>query len=220
MLAGVSSTLSLFAQNAPPGVDFDGTVLRDAATWSPDSGLWSIRSSSNPTQANGNPNVIQRVWGGTINGVRDVIVPGDYDGDGKTDIAVWRPSNGVWYVLRSSDGVEVDTVWGGVVSGVQQYIYAPSSRTLQGLSINNVSGTVQNPSNFLSGKPTRLLSNASYLTVDFGKEVGGIVTLQFSSNSAQNLQISSGRRELIREYRESVAKRLMGKGCVSFVSPN
>jgi hypothetical protein len=34
----------------------------------------------------------------------DVVVPGDYDGDGKTDIAVWRPSTGEWWVRYSSLG--------------------------------------------------------------------------------------------------------------------
>ena len=26
-------------------------------------------------------------------------MPGDYDGNGSTDKAVFRPSNGVWYIL-------------------------------------------------------------------------------------------------------------------------
>ena len=38
----------------------------------------------------------------------------DFDGDGRTDIAIWRPGEGegYWYIINSRDGSATSTQWG------------------------------------------------------------------------------------------------------------
>jgi hypothetical protein len=73
--------------------DFDGDGKSDLASYRPDTGIWEIAESSNPSS------ITSRQWGTP----EDIPVPGDYDGDGRADVAVWRPSNGMWYVSPSSN---------------------------------------------------------------------------------------------------------------------
>lgn len=73
--------------------DFDGDSRSDVAVWRPGSGVWHVQRSSNNSYS-----ALQ--FGGASFG--DVPVPGNYDGDRKTDYAVYR--NGVWYILQSSNG--------------------------------------------------------------------------------------------------------------------
>jgi hypothetical protein len=64
----------------------------DLAIWRPSSGEWWIYSGSQQTTV--------AAWGVAT----DIPVPGDYDGDGKTDFCVFRPSEGMWYIVNSSTG--------------------------------------------------------------------------------------------------------------------
>ncbi len=76
--------------------DYDGDGKTDAAIYR--NGLWAIYNSSN-----GSNTIL------TFGQAGDIPVAADYDGDGKADVGVYRPSNGAWYLLRSTQGFSAIT---------------------------------------------------------------------------------------------------------------
>lgn len=99
----------------PVARDFDGDGKTDPAIFRPgtapgDQATWWIRKSTTNTDL-----VIPFGTTGDGTNTLDTPVPGDYDGDGKFDLAVYRvglsPANTFIY-LRSSDGQVVYQPWG------------------------------------------------------------------------------------------------------------
>ena len=92
-------------QPAPGDYDGDGkfdiTVRRDSTN------EWIIKQSSN----NQNASLVFPTTTLTLQAT-DLSVQGDYDSDGRTDAAIWRPSNGVWCIRKSTDSsIRIDQ-WG------------------------------------------------------------------------------------------------------------
>lgn len=69
----------------------------------------------------------------------------------------------------------------GAVSAAQysQYILTPNSRTIYPTSVYHVNGTVTNASSVLGeGQGSAIFNGPSAVTYDFGKNIGGVVTLR------------------------------------------
>jgi dipeptidyl aminopeptidase/acylaminoacyl peptidase len=93
------------AGDIPTPGDWDGDGKADLSVYrgGEQSTFYYRASMANPNQT-----LTSIPWGTS----GDKPVSGDYDGDGKTDAAIFRPSNGTWYVLKSSDGQVLATVFG------------------------------------------------------------------------------------------------------------
>ncbi len=82
--------------------DFDGDGATDIAVTRSEAGnlVWYILKSSFESGNAGIYNEFEFVYFGLGT---DYVTAEDFDGDCKTDVAVFRPSSGTWYVRRSSD---------------------------------------------------------------------------------------------------------------------
>ena len=115
--ANAPTTITYFGQfsdTVVPG-DYDGDGKTDIAVVRDEGGnlVWYIRPSSGVVPAgNPYPDFIRQPWGLQSSQFNpDYPVQGDYDGDGKTDIAVWRDigdnsaGDHFFYILGSQSGV-------------------------------------------------------------------------------------------------------------------
>jgi hypothetical protein len=96
--------------------DIDGDRIADLVVWRASTGTWFWVTSSNGynSAAAGS-----KQWGNQ--GLGDVPMLADMDGDRKMDLIVWRASTGTWYWLTSSTGYSYSASgqkqWGSQSSG-------------------------------------------------------------------------------------------------------
>ncbi len=75
------------------------------------------------------------------------------------------------------------------VAAASPYNYAPASRTVKPVAIQGTAGAVDLPANVLSGRSTRISGAHSAVVLDFGKDVGGLVTLSFAGASGTGQRV-------------------------------
>src|SRR5205807_10618515 len=92
---------------------------------------------------------------------------------------------------KTADGHSVDApivdapidVGADAACSGQPYNFAPPSRTVAPVAVFSTTGAVSNPNDVLSGRPTTLAGAGTQIVLDFGKEVGGILALEFANAS-------------------------------------
>lgn len=110
------STTGSNPSDSPLARDYDGDGITDVAVvrrgaQTGDPLTWYIRNSSNNTARVTN----WGITGADANTFYDAPIPGDYDGDGKFDLAIYRfgtPPDNNFVVLKSSDGGSIYQPWG------------------------------------------------------------------------------------------------------------
>lgn len=158
------------SDDIPVPADYDGDGVTDIAVRNPASKEWRIRNSSGIDHLSGRTDGITRRTFGSRQ--EDIPVRGDFDGDGKDDIAVRRPSTYYWYVLNSS-GSNYNSDRG---DGIQRVVFGrnasdiPIPADYDGDGITDIA--VRRPSNYIQYILQSGDGEISRLT--FGKRAGDV----------------------------------------------
>ena len=82
--------------------DYDGDGKTDQAVYRREEGNWYLLQSTSGLAVVRFGEPVSRF--AELGAVSDVPAPADYDGDGLTDIAIYRPSTGEWWIRQSAFG--------------------------------------------------------------------------------------------------------------------
>jgi len=96
----------------------------DLAVWRPSTGVWWVYGGPGSAQTS-------YPWGHTS--PPDIPIPGDYDGDGKTDFATIQPAaspaTSTWWIVPSSTGTYYSVSWGNDADKAAQADYDGDGKT-------------------------------------------------------------------------------------------
>lgn len=95
-----------------------------------DRSFWTVQEASSTRVGNGNGSGRWSVWWARV-AVTTLLTrtPGDFDGDGRSDVTVFRPSNGTWYTAFSANLTTSGISWGNASDVVTPGDYDGDGRT-------------------------------------------------------------------------------------------